>query len=219
MPFAPHMRMTVLGRCGSSGERWAWGVNFADPTVTSALGIDYTANAAVFQDLAADVKTFHENAFLGLSFEAKLESVKFATIGPDGKYTADPFIVDVVDTNGAASTVVPAQLAMAVSLTTARRGPTGKGRFYLPMPGIAVTAGSLTWSDAYRDQAQTACGEFLNNLNNAPGIDVLNLQVVVASTKGYNTAVTGVRVGRVPDTIRSRRRGLPEAFDSPTPVS
>lgn len=220
MPFAQHIRMSALGRLGTSGERFSWSLNFAPFDPLGALGINFAPNAAAFTDMANDVRNYFIDAGLNISSQAVLEEVKFANIGPLGKYTSDPFIVDVADAPGQnAGFVQLAQIAVAVSLTTDRRGPSGKGRYYLPMPCYPVVSGDLRYSDVNRDLIATASQTFLNNINNAVGLDVGDIRVVVASTKGFNTAVTGVRVGRVPDTIRSRRRGLPEAYDAPLAVS
>ena len=55
-------------------------------------------------------------------------------------------------------------------------------------------------------------------MNNRPGVDFSDVVVVIASTKGTNSPVTAVRVGRVPDTIRSRRTALPEGYGTAAPV-
>lgn len=225
MAFAEHIRMTALGRLGSaSGERFSYGLNIAHVGSTPFTANFLTPNADVWEDFAADVRAFHGSANTNLSSRAILEEVKFAVIGTDGKYKEDPVVVNVVDCPGGSVEVdnvqqlVPPQSALVISLVTARRGPTGKGRFYLPMPVVGVSADTLQISDGFRDSVASSAQTFLNNLNNQPGMDVLDLQVVVASTKGYNTPVTGVRVGRVLDTVRSRRRGLLEAYDPPLSV-
>lgn len=216
--YAPHIRLSAIGRLSDSGERFSYGVNLGS---TGPVTVPLTLNVpAYFADLAADVRAFHGSLGANISNQAVLELVKFALIGSDGKYTADPRIVDLVDQAGSVSSVLPApQTALAISLTTGRRGPTGKGRFYLPMPGVGVEAGPLTIPAVSRNQIQAAAAGFLNALNNRPGIDGIDVEVIVASTKGTNTKVTGVRVGRVLDTIRSRRTSLGEDFTAPTGVS
>jgi hypothetical protein len=103
-------------------------------------------------------------------------------------------------------------VALAVSLNTPRRGPSGKGRFFLPMPAVTINPGNLEISAADAQGVADSAAQWLNDLGNEPGVDVLGLAAVVASTKGYNTRVSSVRVGRVLDTIRTRRRSLKEAY-------
>jgi hypothetical protein len=53
-------------------------------------------------------------------------------------------------------------------------------------------------------------------VNNQPGFDQNGNVVVVASTFGALTPVTAVSIGRVLDTMRSRRNALQEAYQSTT---
>ncbi len=219
MPFAPHIRITALGRLGnSSGERFSYGVNMHAPADDRIVGLD--ANQSVWADVAADVRAFHTRGATALAETAVLETVKVASIGADGRYTGDPVIIDVVDANGQGgiSNVTLPQAALAVSLGTARRGPTGRGRFYLPMPIIVLSPDTLLMDAPKALAIQGSAATFINALNNQPGIDVLGLQVCVSSTKGYNSTVTTLRVGRVVDTMRSRRNALPESYGTATAI-
>lgn len=226
MVYEPHIRMSAIGRLGAGPgvERFQYSLNLARGQNGSGGVPGLQPNQTAWNDFAEDLRAFHGSAALSLHPLAVLEEVKFARIGADGKYTEDPVIVNVADTPGGGPTdvtvtqMVLPQSALAVSLTTPRRGPSGKGRFYLPMPVIGLTT-NLQVQDVQRDQIQARVAQLIGDLGNQPGFDVLDLQVVVASTKGYNTSVTGVRVGRVLDTIRSRRRSIDEAYDPVTPVN
>lgn len=222
MPFAPHIRMTALGRLGSgSGERFSYGLNIDNGANATPL---LQPNQAVWNDFAEDVRAFHANPLTRINPRAVLEEVKFARIGPDGKYTEDPVIVNVVDTPGgsdyaAGIPLVTPQTALACSLMTGTRGPRGKGRFYIPMPTVNLESDTLAMSDLERDIIQTQVATLITNLGNQPGFEALDLRVVVASSFGANHFVTGVRVGRAIDTIRSRRRSISERYDPVTAVS
>lgn len=224
MPFAPHIRMSCLGRIGSAvdGERFSFGLALAQPDGNSAPGL--SPNADVWDDCAADVRTFFGSAAARISPRAILENVKFASISASGGYAADPYVSEFADIQGgsplseAYGRILP-QAALAISLVTARRGPTGRGRFYIPMPVVDIEDASESIPVAQRDAIEASAAALITNLGNNPGIDLLNLKVCVASSKGYNTAVSGVRVGRVVDTIRSRRRSLKEDYGVFTPVS
>lgn len=104
---------------------------------------------------------------------------------------------------------VPLQSAMCVSLNTARAGATGKGRFFLPFPGMALDASTKRWSAA---QAQSGADRGAALVSAVA--DIFTFPVQVVSSKGYMTPVTSVRVGRAPDTMRSRREDLPEGYVS-----
>jgi microcompartment protein CcmK/EutM len=110
----------------------------------------------------------------------------------------------------------PFQVALAISLRTARAGPGGRGRFYIPVPaGDTVGADglmSLAEVTGHRDRAKG----FLDQVN-ADSVAAGFGRLVVASggsiTRGVAPAlsdVTQVAVGRVFDTIQSRRSVLVE---------
>jgi hypothetical protein len=103
-------------------------------------------------------------------------------------------------------------VALAVSLNTNRRGASGRGRFYLPCPHLALgNDGLITANDAtsMRGSLQTLLN-LLNNVSTTPQGDAY--QLVVASSKGFLSGVTHFRLGRAFDTMRSRRRSLPETY-------
>lgn len=221
--YASHYRLTLSGTLGAgtpAAEGFAFGISLAKGTAEGGAGSGTAEGAAQpdndqFANLVSDCQAFFSRPGTYISNAAVLKQVKLAWIGPDGKYTRDPMIADV-STPGAQSGAVthPPQVALAVSLTSGRRGPSGKGRFYLPMPAVAVDPGTLEIGVSERDAVLASVATFLNDLGNEPNVDVLDLGPCIASTKGFNTPVTGVRVGRALDTIRSRRRSLKENYSA-----
>ena len=187
MVYAPHIRVTAIGRLGTSGEKFAYSLNMAQQ-VQTLPGVA-TGNADVWTDAAADVLAFHARPTSKIAPNAILEEVKFAMIGADGKYVEDARVVNVTDTmgggaetNGAA--YARAQTALAVSLVTGRRGPTGKGRFYLPCP-TALHDDTFLISAAAAEGVRASAVTLINDLNNLPGLDSFpSFGVVVASSKG-----------------------------------
>jgi hypothetical protein len=216
--FANHIRLTLSGEfAGQSGlgeyERFSFGVNLSDPSDISSSRF----SADGLADVVADSSAFFARPGTFISGDVRLREVKLARIAPDGTYRADPLIASVNVPGGSGPGLrYPPQVSLAVSLQTATRGPRGKGRFYLPGPSIGfdnstaqISVGDAT---AVRDSATT----WIVNLNDWPGVDGQDPRVTVASSAGMNSDVTGVRVGRVLDTIRSRRGQIPEGY---TPLS
>jgi hypothetical protein len=80
---------------------------------------------------------------------------------------------------------------------------------------VAVDTSTGLITDAQRDAVATSMQSFINALNQIPNVG----GVVIASNTGVATAVSGVRVGRVLDTIRSRRTSVPESYDPPLPIT
>lgn len=208
MPYALHSRLTFSGIYGSTAspfEAWSFRLNLGPITVgdvpTSAL------------EAARD--SWILNVSGGVGSAARLTEVKHARIGIDGRYTDEPDILPCDNPGGSPTNIIyPPQIAMCVSLITATRGASGRGRIYIPNPIFQVNgSGLLVETDAQGYATRTAT--FLGDINAIGNFG----PVVVASTKGFNSVVTEVRAGRVLDTIRSRRRSMDEAYGAEVPVS
>jgi hypothetical protein len=106
---------------------------------------------------------------------------------------------------GPGGPIYPLQTALVVSLNTLRSGPTGKGRFFLPWT-VHTLGADHRLTDTDTNTIVTACKSFLNALT------ALGAPVSVFSSKGYSSPVTAVRVGRAPDTLRSRRSDMVEGY-------
>lgn len=223
MPFAPHLRVTASGTLGGAAttglgavERFSYGFSISGTTfhVPSASN-----NADAMNDIAADVRAFHGRAGSNIGNLAIIDEVKIAAIGADGKYTSDPFISVTKQPGGGANGLTfPFQVSHAVSLVTDRRGPTGRGRFYLPLPlGSVDASGQIT--AALATGVATSVAQLVSAINDQPGVDSNDSRVVVASSKGYNSPVVAVRVGRVLDTVRSRRRSAVEGYPAEVAVT
>jgi hypothetical protein len=101
---------------------------------------------------------------------------------------------------------MPRATAVCATLLTARAGATGKGRIFLPTTILTLTESGRLQSTSAVTFANGVKG-FINALNALAGVDV-----GVVSSKGYISPVTAVKVGRTPDTLRSRRRSQGEVY-------
>ncbi len=213
MPYAPHNRLTLSGVLfDEAPEAWSFSLSL-DQNQFNGLDL----NQAQFDDIVADCGAFISRPGTLIRTQAYLKQVKFAWIGADGKYTREPMMANVNVQGGSPfGPLHPAQVSLAISLNTDLRGKRGRGRFYLPLPAVAVEPTTGLISVADRDSVEASAAQFLNDLNNEPGVDVLGLSVAVASSFGALSHVRSVRVGRALDTIRSRRRSLVEAHGVPT---
>lgn len=218
--YASHYRLTMRGTLYGGVENFSIGVNIAKGHGNSDAEGSIQPSQGTFDDLVADCQAFWAAPLLSMPSSHVLREVKLGFIGTNGLYTRNPFISPVLTTAGALTTGArqAPQVALAVTLHTAKRGPRGRGRFYLPAPGLPLGADARL-SDVHRDEVRSAVVTFLDNINNEAGLDALDLGVTVASSYGDNSAVTGVRVGRVFDTIRSRRRSVVEDYEGITPLA
>jgi hypothetical protein len=210
-----HDLVTIAGDVyvsGASIEEWSFGLRCFE-----LIPSDVAIKTAAASSVASAVFTH-----LGpiLSNRLRLKNVTVARINALGRYekTVDG-AYDKGEWNGAtvltnaATGNLPLQSAVVVSLMTARAGATGRGRIFSPAISENLGAdGRLTGSRSL-DIANNYKA-FLNAVN---ALTTLG-NVGVHSSKGYASSVTGIRVGKVVDTLRSRRRSQPEDYSVVTLV-
>lgn len=217
------MKMTMSGRFnnGSGGQQ----VEIFSMSLAYAHqpGVNYTqAQLQAMSDAAAPaVASWFGSAGAGIAVNCELTLVKCASIGVDGKYTADPGITTVAQNGGNNETgPFPSEVAYAVTLRTEVRGSKGRGRFYVPAPTAPVTGGWRINPPSVQAMA-TAAGTFIDNaqaggvahaLQQAAPNGSDGFPLVVASRVAGNVLVSGVWVGDVYDVIRRRRNKLREVY-------
>lgn len=206
--FEPFLRLVVQGTLYGTEDftyslalrPWFNNEPYDEPTEVPAAVI------AAVQAFHTAAKVAHEGAVL--------KTVKLNLIGVDGRYVNPTTVLHDYEP-GVPGTVVtaafPPQAALAVSLMTEfSRGRGARGRFYLPLPGVSIDSTTGMASAGSAADIATAATTFLNALNAAlPGWKV---GVVSNIGTGVSNAVTNVRVGRVIDTIRSRREKFAEDY-------
>lgn len=195
-------------------EQFAWTLslipNFSSPTA---------GPEEVPQAVIDAVTAFHGSGSIANS--ARLTTLKLNLIGPDGRYVddGDTVLHDFAPPGlpGGGQPRHAPQVALAVSLQTARtRGRAHAGRFYVPSPTYPIdSTGRISAADA--EVMVGNASTLIESLNAA----LPEFIVGVASDVGTGRfqAVTNVRVGRVLDTIRSRRSSLPEEYVVGEPVA
>lgn len=202
--YQPHYRLAFGGPL-CVVEQWSCRLN-----ITSAGDLpDGTEADAMLPDLVDAVSTWVASSGANLSSATQLTWVKFNEINALGHYV-DPDNSRVSEVNPAVSGYgtlkVPPQVSMVVSLRTAHtRGKAHAGRMFTPALFCVPTSAGLN-NDA--DAIATAATLLLNTINGL----VTPAGVSIISATGESNAVTRVAVGRVFDTMRTRRRSLTEEY-------
>lgn len=207
MPLIQHHRFTwkgVFGLPTAPLEAWQFSLKATDTSSNTAS--DFTT-------LATALKTCYDDNLAGrMGPETILTETEVAVIEEDGKYGRLPSgayrqgkWLGSVPGRASQGVRMPLQTALAISLDTPRPGPTGKGRFFLPWPSVTLDAGHRLEA-GYAQGIATTCAEFIRDVSLVAG------PVSVFSSKGYASPVTQVRVGRAPDTMRSRRGDMIEGY-------
>lgn len=227
-----HSYVTVIGDAYGGTERWQFGFRLQPESVGSqaaanAIAVHVRNWWEAITPYSTGVDKFHS-----LTTHRLLE-VKVASIGIDGHYPpTEPSASSIYTTPVVGGSSPPAgitpQSTMAVTLTTAKqRGLASKGRIFVPPSATMLPE---TADGKVSVARATELGASIKRLINAINADSLVGNVAVFSRgKGvpsYNATkhrveytypnegavelVTGVRVGRVVDTQRRRRRQLTE---------
>jgi hypothetical protein len=207
MPVVAHRRLTFAGIIGPAAipyEAWTFRLNLSngEPGLNPQTLLD-AALAAYTTHLAGRIRP-----------TAILKEIKYADIGagttlqPGGAYVGNP-LIKVADVAGTATgDNMPSQIAQVVSLDTGLRGPRNRGRFYVPMPACTIDLSNGLNSTANSQALANAAAAFMGALNGPAGFG----NVSIVSSSGSSRPVTSCRVGRVMDTIRSRRAQMAEAY-------
>lgn len=212
---APFHRLVLIGTLFN--DIFNTSLSIIPRSGTGIIGLPPAADvlpavAAIFQSRWS---TGGAGGGLGVHVNARLTSVKLNAIGTDGRYADDDTNEHIYTTPipGGGSFNVPPQLATVVTLrTSAERGRASKGRMFLPVcEGFQLieTDGRAQASTATR--VATATRTIFNEINAAYAAQVSGDEAIgrvgVASSIGAGTfrEVTRVTVGRVTDTVRSRR--------------
>lgn len=226
-----HILLTVIG--SGFGDTWSIGLRMrkadgaGEPDTWDLQGL---VNAA-----AAPTQTMHQSQDLSHPSNVSLLRIKAAAVDASGHYPAGvdaaeyvypAAVVGVVKSaNSSGQAFVIPQSTIAVTLTTdTQRGYASKGRIFLPPCVLPIdTAGRLSVADA--TALGTAIKTWINALNALPqaglvtveskgrgvkSVDANGKVTWTYPTGGASRPVTGVRVGRVVDTQRRRRRSLTE---------
>lgn len=221
MPYPGQFhRLVLIGSLQAAQDTWNTSLSIV-PSALGELGMpavdDATLDAVATAVRAWFVAAIPDgpNAINGIH----LTSIKLNRIGTDGRYV-DPVTKEHVYTTpgqGSSSVTAFPQLTVVATLLTAlERGRASKGRMYLPPTqagALAQSDGRL--SDSYALAQANSVKTLINTLN---GIYTLIGKVGVASDAGSGRFehVTGVKCGRVIDTMRSRRSSFDEDYQTVT---
>ena len=226
----PHMLFAVQGQLGSSRtspfETFSFGIRFISDTTGGVGGLDAIDTDAHGQALAESFQNTWRNVNSGVNDMALITLMKWNRIGTDGRYASDesrdilPSETIGLSGGGKPTYYLPPQCSLAITLRTGKsRGLARAGRFYLPAPSFATdnNTGQLSTTDALR--VANCWGAWLDGLAITVGPLNVGLQAVVMSKgrgsgsgPGAMNRVNAVEVGRVIDTMRSRRRAIKEDY-------
>lgn len=208
------VRFTMGGTVYGGADIWSCGLNITG--ATSIIDPVTGAELSSFLNQANDiVSEWFGGGNSGISTHAQLEWLKAAYLDEDGKYIIDSEVYDYpTAVTGTYNNATPPQISTVISLTTdSSRGLAHIGRIYPPLSGFIGPDGYIPAS--FTDTMGSNAAEMIAALNGiAQDVFGVGAGVVVMSKvgTGVTRAVTGVRVGNVLDTQRSRRNAFIESY-------
>lgn len=236
MDFVPHYRLTWSGTL-PNGEIWSNSLSLVQETnlagtIDDLLGFEFGPylDSDAWDDLVADVTAYHGRLSTRICDDCHLKKISLAPIDALGHY-GGPAREAAVDVTGGAAGAFPHQIARKVTLEASEDLGRVKGGWYIPRPSsfgfdVSTDLWAVDNTEGVRDSVQ----QFINDINNAPGIDEQSVRVVIASqgrhdrngnlrlAKG-NYVVDTVNVGRRADVQRRRANKLLEARLADAPVA
>lgn len=212
MPKPAHTRVTysgVRGTIAAPMETFAFGINITtDPLLAGFTDIQLNGVATAARTCITGMAgLFQADTIITESRVAVVDGLGKVVKRGNGSFLQG---IEAAPVMGAGTNnYMPLQASLVVSLVTARPGPSGKGRVFLPFPAITPSASDKLITGG---QATALMDQFRDTI---VALNQLTAGVVsVVSSKGYTSAVTGLRVGRAPDTLRSRRRDAKEGYST-----
>lgn len=214
MTVPTHFRFSFRGVFTNTPEIWNFGCHFRRD-VAASPDLELTS---IHQDqVTAAFVTLCQGGGASMSSGIHATDWRAYKIGTDGKMQGNPLVVDVHNEAGSGGAAVryPPQIALVVTLVSLNRGPARFGRMYLPGPAEGMSPDHRLSIQAASDYAEQVT-QFLKSISNA--IDVPNEPISVAgcnvsdrpSGSGTLQEIDHVEVGRVLDTLRTRRDQLLE---------
>lgn len=222
-PFDREHGLLVWGGSLPGSETWSCSLRMAETEAGGFADTNDTAGwdmNALLAHYSTIIKAMHADAAAKISSSAKLNFVKFNRLDVNGHYIDNVSHIDSFTniSGGGSGYAFPNQVCLAVTLTTnISRGPASKGRFYLPMPQVGSDATTGLVSVADVNTIKTRMKTFIEALSDVPGLDTFNSPGVCVMSRKLGAPdthrVNGIRIGRVLDTQRRRRRNLPESYE------
>lgn len=203
MPYAAHCRVTFAGDwVGTPGEIWEFGISI----VGGSAG--YPNLETIAADLGEPLVTWYGSSSSGMTNAARLKTIKFANIAPDGSYHEPAEILDT-STQGGVTTpaTAPGFVSLCMSFRTGQLRPPGAyGRCYPPNNSYPL-ADMFRVSTASTQANANAAGDLLHTITNTSSPGAYS-PVVASKVAGANFLIIQASSDSLYDVQRRRKNQL-----------
>lgn len=208
MPYSIPTIYLVIGGNLPGGEQWQCGFHaYGTPDGPTQQNLQAAADGAI-----PKVQAFWASSGIGGTTCAGYTLNRITAYRIPANATKASQVATAVFTPlaGSGSQKLPNQCAVVASLRTGNPGRKGKGRFYLPVPGL--TLGDWQMSAAVTTDIATSCRNLVQGLASVDAIGP-----IYGGTSG--SPVNAVVVDSVVDTQRRRRNSLRATTTATLPVT
>lgn len=196
-------------------------------TITSEWTLDASPGSFNADDYLNDqcAPAFLDFFGAGVSNQCKIESLTLYPIKGDGKVNggrkAVLTYVGTLPQGIDSSNQMPMEDAVCVSWGTAQVGPKGRGRIYSPPPGTSAVDSHGFLTSTKQDDLRDGYVSILEGLSLSVGVGSgwFIRPVVTGKPWHQGAVIDSVRVGNVVDRQASRRRQIPETYNTPGTTS
>lgn len=175
--------------------------------VQSSLADVGSLGAAPLSTITADV-VFTE---VGAVVKTQTDATNADGTGGNLTYKSDTqwyaYATGAKPTGTAGGNSLPYEVAHAVTFLTDKRGPSGRGRAYVPPMATSAMSNGGKWNPNYAG----AWGEFFGRIFDDVRASDGYVPVVVSRRRIILNEIKAIEVGVIPDSQRRRRRSLDEA--------
>ena len=201
---------------GATGSNATW--NWSQPWRAEWGGDSWTDVQSLA--VAEAVKTYFTSVAADISNLVRFKGVKIALINDDGSYAhpSAEFNMLVQPGGGVTGTSqVPPEVSVVTTLRAPVLGRRGRGRWYLPSPGVSTAqADNGTVLAAFRTRLANAGKTLVDNFYavGSANVDFRPLVGIASSTSATMIRPSQVRVGNHYDVQRRRQHQVTETYTS-----
>lgn len=209
------IKLTFGGDLRDTDEVWACGFHIGRESANTTQNDLENIGSIQLQVIWDAIANFHSNGANDVPTNMRLQWVKMAAVGTNGKYLGAPVehIYSTARSGSNTKGFIPSTAVVYTLVADKFKDPGKYNRFYLPTTPPTASNGHKLTSAETEDRA-TSLANIVNDINAALAVEFSGLRVRIVSQKtNIYRQVSSVRVGDIIDVQRRRRNALRESYN------
>ena len=208
------IKMTFGGDLQDTDEVWSCGFHIGKESSNTTQADLESLSLFTTSGINLVLEDFYKHANTRAPNKMRLQWIKFAAIGTNGKYLGAPveYYYPTAIQGGNAGSFIPSTASVVTLVADKFKDPGKYNRFYLPV--VAPTGnGKYHESPTNTDNKALQVKGLIEGINIILMSELLGLRIRVVSQKaGIYRDIEKVRIGNIIDTQRRRRNALREVY-------